>query len=312
MKYSQEKVDYILQGYAAGKNQKELANELNTYNTTIRRILLANGITPISHRERHEVVKTNIFSDLSCKETNYWLGLIATDGCLTKLNTIVIDLQLQDRELLEKYIEFTKSKVNLLTTTHYTGVKSHRVAFSSLQNFQQLEEYGITRKKSMDLRLTIPITFDLLRGIIDGDGSFSSLNKGARMQVSTASIDFANQIKDFLEYNGYHPTLTASKKKRINTMYTVNLYRKEELFRLYFDLYKDAYPFMKRKKDKIGSLLQKWSEYNWAKTGELCVNNPVLANGLELQFDDSHWASVETLHPTPVPCRDGEEKVQVE
>ncbi len=71
MKYPQEKVNYILQGYAAGKNQKELADELGTYNTTIRRILLANGIIPIGKRERREVVKTNIFSNLTCKETNY-------------------------------------------------------------------------------------------------------------------------------------------------------------------------------------------------------------------------------------------------
>lgn len=71
MKYPQEKVDYILRGYATGKNQKQLADELGTYNTTIRRILLANGIVPISGRERQEIVKTNIFSNLKCKETNY-------------------------------------------------------------------------------------------------------------------------------------------------------------------------------------------------------------------------------------------------
>lgn len=71
MKYSQEKVDYILQSYAAGKTQKQIADELNTYNTTIRRILLANGIIPKGVREQQEVVKTNIFSNLNCKETNY-------------------------------------------------------------------------------------------------------------------------------------------------------------------------------------------------------------------------------------------------
>ncbi len=182
---------------------------------------------------------------------------MATDGCLTKSSTIVIDLHLQDRKLLEEYIKFTKSKVNLLTTTHYTGIKSYRVAFTSLQNFQQLESYGITRRKSMTLNLTTPITFDLLRGIIDGDGGFSPTKKGVKMTIASGSIKFANQIKDFLEHNGYHPTLGQTNTNRINTMYTINLFRKEELFRLYVDLYNDAYPFMERKRIKFGYLLQK-------------------------------------------------------
>lgn len=109
----------------------------------------------------------------------------------------------------------------------------------------------------MTLNLTVPITFDLLRGIIDGDGGFSPTKKGVKMTIASGSISFANQIKDFLEYNGYHPTLNETRTDRINTMYTINLYRREELFRLYVDLYKDAYPFMKRKKDKLGYLLQK-------------------------------------------------------
>lgn len=182
---------------------------------------------------------------------------MATDGCLTKSSTIVIDLHLQDRKLLEEYIKFTKSKVNLLITTHYTGIKSYRVSFASLQNFQQLESYGITRRKSMTLNLDIPITFDLLRGIIDGDGGFSPTKKGVRMTIASGSIKFANQIKDFLEENGYHPVLSKTNTNRINTMYTVNLFRKEELFRLYVDLYNDAYPFMERKRIKFGYLLQK-------------------------------------------------------
>jgi len=52
MKYSKEKVDYIIQQYKLGLNQKQIADKLNTYNTTIRRILMQNGIPLISSQER--------------------------------------------------------------------------------------------------------------------------------------------------------------------------------------------------------------------------------------------------------------------
>jgi transposase-like protein len=111
------------------------------------------------------------------------------------------------------------------------------------------------------MELKIPITFAMLRGIIDGDGSFSRINKTrARLNITTGSKKFAQQVFNFLKENNFNPTLTSTISNRKNRYYSVNMFRQKELSLLYDLLYSDAKYFLKRKYLKIGSLLGKPSK----------------------------------------------------
>ena len=262
-KFSLEKEQEIIKLYQEGKTQKEIGKLFNTYNTSIRRVLLRYGVETRSTSEVIGIVKKDIFNNLNCLETNYWLGLLATDGCITKQCSVVLDLHKNDKYLLEQFIIFTKYPLKLYKTVHYTGVESYRVSFSNLECVKTLESYGITKRKSLNIELTIPLTFSLLRGIIDGDGSI-----GKYVTIASGSIKFVHQIVEFLNDNNYHPTIQTRTNNRKNPLYIISILRKEELFRLYYDLYSESYPCLLRKKDKFGSLLQKWSNEKWAKTVE--------------------------------------------
>lgn len=59
MKYDEQN---IINRYNEGASPKEIGVELGTYNTTIRRILIRNGITPQNCSERRRVVKAIPFT----------------------------------------------------------------------------------------------------------------------------------------------------------------------------------------------------------------------------------------------------------
>lgn len=97
------------------KTQKEIAEIFCTYNTTIRRILQRNNIEIRGNSEIQSFIK---LEDIKDKEgTNsfdYFIGLLASDGCVTN-NNIVLDFADQICEFLKSnnitaYIQETKTQ----------------------------------------------------------------------------------------------------------------------------------------------------------------------------------------------------------
>jgi len=84
MKFDREKVNYIIKEYKKGRTQKDIATELGTYNTTIRRILIRNNVEVLGNDKLQTVVKHNPFLNLNDDETLYWLGYLIADGNISK------------------------------------------------------------------------------------------------------------------------------------------------------------------------------------------------------------------------------------
>ena len=119
----------------------------------------------------------------------------------------------------------------------------------------------------------------MFRGVFDGDGCVTVANKTkCRFQIISGSETFRNQLFDFLVENGFTPTKTQNKKNRISTMYYVNMFRQEQLHKLYSLMYSEANTnFLERKYLKFGSLLGKPNRQYLPKTGKESSSNPVLA-----------------------------------
>jgi hypothetical protein len=254
-KYPKEKVEYIVTQYQKGISQKDIANELNTYNTTIRRILAREGIPVRGNDIVQAFVKKNHFQNIDNPETQYWLGWLATDGCLTN-NSIVLEVSEKDCYILEYYKKYLNNEVSINKQYNKKfGTNLYRVAFKNKETYTLLKSIGITERKSLTLELKIPLSFSMLRGIIDGDGS---VREGTiDVSIYSSSEKFTNQIYSFLLHNNFNPKKHVEIKNRKNPFYRLNLHKKLEVIRLQELLYRDNGPCLLRKKEKMIASISK-------------------------------------------------------
>ena len=106
----------------------------------------------------------------------YAVGLIATDGCLSK-DGLLIDLTSKDREQLENFSKCLEINFKIGIKNNNTGNESLRIQFKNRIFYDFLLSVGLTPKKSLTMgSLLIPnkYFFDFLRGCFDGDGCFYS------------------------------------------------------------------------------------------------------------------------------------------
>lgn len=100
--YTNEVKDKIVELYLKEhKNTVEIAKIFNTYNTTIRRILIERKVPLISTRGRlQKVTLDSIKNQEGSSDFDYFLGILATDGCVTG-NRVVLDFSENNKEILD-------------------------------------------------------------------------------------------------------------------------------------------------------------------------------------------------------------------
>lgn len=239
-KFSEEKEKAIISEYLSGKNQNEVAKKFNTYNTTIRRILLRNNISIITSSKRWSN-RENVFLANS-EEKYYWIGFLAADGNISeKENRISLGCAEKDHNHLIKYSKFVKASIKKVYNKTFSIYES-RVVFRDKAIKKYLVSLGVTSNKSKTLKLNIPLNEHILRGVFDGDG-YARKNKG-HFEIATASENFKNQISTFLTENNIHHTIHGKKK----TLFIVGVYSKKECKKLYKLFYNNATVFLERKK----------------------------------------------------------------
>ncbi len=109
-------------------------------------------------------------------ELAYAVGLIATDGCLSK-DTLLIDLTSKDREQLDNFSECLGVKFTIGKKMNGTGDECLRIQFKNRIFYDFLLSIGLIPKKSLIMgEIAVPgkFFFDFLRGSFDGDGCFYS------------------------------------------------------------------------------------------------------------------------------------------
>lgn len=239
-KFSEEKEEFIISEYLSGKNQKEIAKELNTYNTSIRRVLLRNNIPIISAAERWSK-RENMFH-AETEESYYWIGFLAADGCIHN-NGISLSSSEKDYAHLLKYSSFVKAPIKKVFNKTF-NLNEVRVVFRDKKIENYLISAGLTPNKSKTLTLNIPLNRHILRGVFDGDG-YARKSKG-HFEIATASENFKNQIYDFLQNNNIHCTARNS-----GSVFIIGIYKKEACKKLYKLFYSNATIFLERKKDVL-------------------------------------------------------------
>lgn len=275
-RFSQEKEQDILEKYKSGMSTLQIAKIHGTYNTSIRRVLIRHGVTIRSYSEAQpKKVTSNPFEDLSNFDVQYWLGYLASDGNIGhQRNRINISTNL-DPEHLKKYVAFLNVDIKI---GKYFNKKyscwEYSVNFNNPDVKKFLESLGITSRKSLTLKLNIPLTFNFIRGYLDGNGYVKPTPDGfADVEISTGSQGFAIQLQNFLLEQGIHCTVGFR-----HTCYIVGIYSTEAVKSLYSHLYLDTFLFLKRKEEKFGSSIRKLIDVNSPNSVEGCVPNTELAS----------------------------------
>lgn len=255
MRFNIEKEQSIISDYQAGLNTVEIAKKWNTYNTSIRRVLLRYGITPRTIKEVQSRVKENPFK-LGDEKSEYFLGLLLTDGCVQhrkETNSVSITLALKDKEMVEKFRDFAcpRNKVSKILQKKYNiymfsaSVRSDLIA-------EWLEQQGNFHNKSYDCDIYIPLTPHILRGIFDGDGYWHFTNKGATLLwgVCGKSLVFMEKIKEYLHSLGIESFLAKRKKPNNNYLYHLEVQKTVDVIKIASLMYNGAHIYLVRKYEK--------------------------------------------------------------
>lgn len=246
-KFNQEKEQKILSMYREGKTQKEIADYFNTYNTSIRRVLLRNGIIPKGNDIQQRLCKHNPFKK-NDEYSNYFLGLLLTDGNIDKRGRIRLSLNSNDESLIISFRNWVSPKSKITRTLQkLNNSYISSVSFTNKESLEYLSKVGNFVNKSFQAKLYIPINYHILRGILDGDGGFYRQNKkGLKIQICGKSENLMDQIVSFLKKEGFHPF----KRRTTRGLIEVGLCRYTEVLKCGEAIYNSASIFMKRKYEK--------------------------------------------------------------
>ena len=139
-------------------------------------------------------INEDFFSSWS-PEMAYVLGLIITDGCISRGGTV--SLCINDKELLEKVKEAMRSTHKIEPSKHQRNLYIFHFARENM--VKDLERLCVVPKKSLTVKFPeVPQTYlsDFIRGVFDGDGSVLFKKKSKNFPLVTK---FFSGSKDFIE-----------------------------------------------------------------------------------------------------------------
>lgn len=201
-------------------------------------------------------LRINYFETIDSNEKAYWIGFLATDGCVSENSRISLSLNYDDRDcvdLLAKTLgvpHFTKERFVTHDGSLAKNKTSHRygLRFTSQRMAADLARENIVPRKTKSLVVSpcsehFPVGY--LRGFLDGDGSVGKVN----FHFSTGSEIAINQVRDLIEkHTGHRLYIRCSTSKDTNRqVWVLQGVRKDQpvLEWLYSDL--ESIPYMGRK-----------------------------------------------------------------
>lgn len=245
-KTTSEEASKILELYKNGLSVAKISKEMNLSNGSVYRSLKRNQVELRSLSASNSIHdRDGLFLNLNSREVHYWLGFLCADGNIcASSNTITINLAKKDEDHLKLFKDYTSSNWLRIEKTN-----SVRAYFSNKIVKERLISYGITPNKTFTLKLSIPISWELLLGVFDGDGTIDK-SKNGTFKVFTASRDFAMQISKFLVNNDVIVSTTKN-----HTLYTISVRDLESKRKIYNSFYYGSIPFLSRKMEIFGSVI---------------------------------------------------------
>lgn len=175
--YQEEKLSMAKLGKIWGCDPSTIKNILNAYGKTGR------SLSEARRNFLNYTINENIFETIDNPDKAYWLGVMYSDGYISKkeyTNSFGIAVAEKDIEWLEKFKDFLGYNGNI---NHYFTSKGSyvenlpyvRLVIGNNKIVSDLEKLGVVEHKTKIISKlpNIPYKDDFIRGYIDGDGSLT-------------------------------------------------------------------------------------------------------------------------------------------
>lgn len=248
-KFTIEQEKQIIQQYKDGSSFGQLGSKWGCDPSTVSNILKAYKVNArtLSEARRNTLGYTlddNLFDHINTPEKAYWLGVMYSDGYISKAlytNRFGLSVSSKDEEWLEKFITFlgygTISRYQTTESSYKPGTSYSRVLIGNNKIVSDLEKWGVAERKTKVISCMPNISFkdDFVRGYIDGDGS---LGKDHPYFQISGNYAFLQDIADYLGVpHRIHPDKNIFSLK----------YNRNESRYLEKRLYKNAVVYLERK-----------------------------------------------------------------
>lgn len=201
----------------------------------------------------------------------YYLGLLLTDGYISRDDTVGLDLvdedciQFLSKGIGKEYNTYTKKY-----SSEYKGQiieqqqDKHRLVLFDKELVNNLKRFGVIQNKSKILPAPQLLKEEekyipyIIRGIIDGDGSVNATSYGApQFRIVTASKDFAEWLKEILENRMFMTdiSLTYSNNRKL---YVVGSAQPDNILKLIALCYNKPFGMMR----KYTKIRETFRDYN--------------------------------------------------
>lgn len=215
---------------------------------------------PFQQKVKKHPVNTTFFRTWS-EEMAYTLGFIAADGNICHTGRAhMLHVACDDRDVIEKIKLATSYEGPIREKLRANGKVSYSLRICDPIIFQDLEELGVTERKSLTFtppKIEGGFVRHFVRGYFDGDGSVVLRKNGAnfrlRVYIYTASFNMAVFLQELMvnilgeSYNAKIATKLAHQKTKY---YVINLGHKASVI-FYKYMYKDTNLYMERKYKKF-------------------------------------------------------------
>lgn len=233
----------------------KLSKKYNYSPYIIRKVLKERGHHRTSYEWKriHSPLNVKVFSDITREDSQYFFGLLLSDGCLTR-NSVQLTLHNQDVFCLNKYCEFLGlDKTRIRKDNKW---ECSTVTFRDKIVIEKLRKIGLYERKS--LILECPEDFresrHFWRGMIDGDGHVGGLttkrNTGVNLTFELSGTkSICDSFAEFCKNNSNSDYFSYNLRENGN-IWCISLGRQtaKEISKL---LYSDCEFFIKRKKDFV-------------------------------------------------------------
>lgn len=200
------------------------------------------------------------FNIIDSHEKAYWIGFLMADGYVNSTdNRFGMELQQGDIHHIEKFLVCIGSNQKVRTRTRYPKdgnafIKIPTHSCSILLNNKMMHDdlikAGVIPNKSLAIKLpeenfVDKYFFDILRGLIDGDGTIGLYKTGngfmkPSISLVSASKELMTAIQQRLKCYNIYISLTKRETEGRETMYKLRTEKQSTCFDLLYHLYKDS------------------------------------------------------------------------
>ena len=257
----------IVKEYSQGTSAWKLGEKYGAGVRLIQNIVSENGGRIRGNMEAMRAKRTNTvnkscFDDIT-DESAYWLGVLMTDGYISKKGEIELALKDDDAEHVDRFRLFMGSDRNIkikLNKRGYNSKNENSLAVAtvcSLELVTKLAEFNIVPRKTYTAECPEILLSNrhFWRGCIDGDGCISKNAKGEYSIGLYGTEKLCQQFLSFIK-NSLPDIGVKSNVYRSSTIYGIKFGHSDYIVAIAKLLYGDSAIYLDRKKKLIEELIE--------------------------------------------------------